>query len=1250
MTTEASRRPIASRSVAVLLVVLSFTALVVVGDPGVAQAADPEPIPADLWDTNPDVPDGTSYIAIRREPAGYSSPTTVPGSGAEVDEHVYTKANASIELREEGGRIGFEIWQDGRKFLWLSALDWAALTTGFHEPARVDWSSCAVDTQAWIAVDEIERGTAGIESLTVRYGQHCAGDGSTLMGKVHWNASDATVPSGPTPIPDGLWDMPAPVDAGQSYVLLDGDVDDPAPWRGTHVYTKADSRMAVELEGRALGISIEGDEDWGGQFVGMSSIADLEAGYYGSLLYPNQNPATGGLSWSGEGRTCTDATGWFAVDEIERGPASSVSLTLRFGFVCDGRELNGKIHWDSTDATEPPGPVAPIPSDLWDVEPEVGEGQTYVAVEGVPGDPVTAGQSFLFTKADADIALIDDEPQVRVIVRGDDFWSGSFAPMERLSSLATGFYPQVQREPFGNPTLGGLSWSGPFGGCNKVDGWMAVDELTRSAGTIESVTIRFHQICVGGHAIRGKIRWIASDTTEPPGPVSPVPADLWDAAPPTGESQSYVALESPVGDPIGNAANELYTKANSVMLVDESSEGRITVSVKGDVGWNGSFTPMSSLEGVEVGYYRDLVGRVNPARGSAKWASESRHCNWATGWFAVDEVTRTNGSLTSLTLRFEQSCEDGPALHGKIRWNAADTTVPPGPENPVPGDLWDSMPDVGADQSFLALEGDAGGALAGAPHELYTKANSLLSVSESNGSLTVGADGDQAWSATFVPKVSSGPISLGLYRDAVLTPSKNTTRNTMKVHLTRGPTGPESCTTADGWFAVDELARTGSTITSATFRFAYTCDGTNTLHGKFRWNASDPTTGPGPVQPIPDGLWDVVTPDGAAEDWVYLEADPADPVSGGIAQVVVNSLYPPFVGDWENTLVLFAGEGDEGWMGTFERPGDGFVEAGFYPNLSSSTWANPVKGGLELERSDGTRCGGEITGWFAVDSIERIDGQVTKLDLRFEQSCGGAAPLRGKVHIEDRTPPTTTTSTTTAPATTTTSTTTSPSTSTTTTPPLPVLGLPPGSPRGSIDMAAGGAGAVKVRGWALDPDTGSSIAIRVSLDGRSTTFTASASRPDVGSAFAGYGPLHGFDLSLPTTSGAHRVCVTAVDQGVGSNKGLGCRDVNVLSGSPFGSFDSLVGGTGALRVTGWAIDPDTEVPVRVRVLVDGVATTVMAGSSRPDVAAAFPGYGSMRGFNGRIVASKGAHTVCVSALDIGPGSNKSFGCRTVTVR
>ena len=45
-------------------------------------------------------------------------------------------------------------------------------------------------------------------------------------------------------------------------------------------------------------------------------------------------------------------------------------------------------------------------------------------------------------------------------------------------------------------------------------------------------------------------------------------------------------------------------------------------------------------------------------------------------------------SLSAIDLRFEQHCEgSGPALHGKIHWEAGDTTTAPGPVTP-PSGLW----------------------------------------------------------------------------------------------------------------------------------------------------------------------------------------------------------------------------------------------------------------------------------------------------------------------------------------------------------------------------------------------------------------------------------------------------------------------------------------------------------------------------------------------------------------------------------
>ncbi len=104
---------------------------------------------------------------------------------------------------------------------------------------------------------------------------------------------------------------------------------------------------------------------------------------------------------------------------------------------------------------------------------------------------------------------------------------------------------------------------------------------------------------------------------------------------------------------------------------------------------------------------------------------------------------------------------------------------------------------------------------------------------------------------------------------------------------------------------------------------------------------------------------------------------------------------------------------------------------------------------------------------------------------------------------------------------------------------------------------------------------------------------------------------------------------------------------------PFGFLEttsSPVGG--ALRVTGWAIDPDTTAPATVSVSVDGgVVGTAGAGLPRPDVGAAYPGSGDNHGFDVTVGAPAGTHSVCVDVLNVGPSGPTPvrLGCSTLSI-
>ena len=136
--------------------------------------------------------------------------------------------------------------------------------------------------------------------------------------------------------------------------------------------------------------------------------------------------------------------------------------------------------------------------------------------------------------------------------------------------------------------------------------------------------------------------------------------------------------------------------------------------------------------------------------------------------------------------------------------------------------------------------------------------------------------------------------------------------------------------------------------------------------------------------------------------------------------------------------------------------------------------------------------------------------------------------------------------------------------------------------------------------------------------------------------------------ALPAVGGGV-VCATAINQNDGRDKTIGCRTIT-MGPDPIGYLDETSPGPAGLHVAGWSIDADTASPIDVHVYVDNAfAQAVNATVSRPDVAAAYPGYGSAHGFDLTLPATPGQHTVCAYGINVGAGSvNTQLGCKTVT--
>jgi hypothetical protein len=121
----------------------------------------------------------------------------------------------------------------------------------------------------------------------------------------------------------------------------------------------------------------------------------------------------------------------------------------------------------------------------------------------------------------------------------------------------------------------------------------------------------------------------------------------------------------------------------------------------------------------------------------------------------------------------------------------------------------------------------------------------------------------------------------------------------------------------------------------------------------------------------------------------------------------------------------------------------------------------------------------------------------------------------------------------------------------------------------------------------------------------------------------------------------------------GTNLWLWCARI---SPDPMGQLDVAAQAAGGIRISGWAIDPDTTAPIEVRVYrfdSHGISGTNLgpATTSRPDVGAhfAYAGYGDAHGFDAVVGAGAGPQWVCAYAINAGEGATSLLGCRLLVL-
>lgn len=647
------------------------------------------------------------------------------------------------------------------------------------------------------------------------------------------------------PIPSGLWSAPAgSTPATGNYVYLQSDSGDFVGSGRTYSYTDADTQIGVtSASPLRIGLNVQGNQSWTGAFLLPSGAANLQAGYFSNLTRaPFADPAVGGIDWTGEGRGCNTQKGWIVIDQITLSGSVITSLDMRFEQHCEGGSsaLHGQIHWSQASASNPPshGPQ-PIPASLWKPAPTaLPTTGNYVYLQSDVGDYIGQGKTYLYVPTNANLTPTSTGAYVGFNVTGNQNWTSDFKGMQGMSQLAVGYYSGLQRYPFNNPVLGGMDWSGDGRGCNTLVGWFVIDSIAYSGNTLSVLDLRFEQHCEGGGpALHGQIHWTlanAQSSAANPSVPQAIPSNLWKAAPgSTPSSGNYMYLESAPGDYIGGGQTFNYTRANSILTVNNSG-AHVGVSVTGDKNWTGDFQGMQGMTQLSVGYYGSLerFPFSNPVLGGIDWSGDGRGCNTLSGWFAIDNITYSNGAISSIDLRFEQHCESAAAapLHGQLHWTVNDTTSPPGPVNPPPAGLWSPNLSFTAPLgNYVYLVSDVGDYIGGGLTQLYFSNNSSLSaIPNLTAAFKISVGG---WTGNFIGMNSLSQLQPGYYGNLERYPFNNPVKGGMD-----WSGNGRGCNTLNGWFVVDNVSYSLGQLTAIDLRFEQHCEGMlAALHGVVHW-------------------------------------------------------------------------------------------------------------------------------------------------------------------------------------------------------------------------------------------------------------------------------------------------------------------------------------------------------------------------------------------------------------------------------
>lgn len=414
-------------------------------------------------------------------------------------------------------------------------------------------------------------------------------------------------------------------------------------------YTPANATIRLSGDAGYPIVSVTTSTDWWYIVFAAPSGDLLHPGTYeGVERAAFHTGRAAGMDVIGDGRSCNDVYGSFAINQIATDPRGSVTrLDATFTQYCESATapaLTGTVLYNA----------APL---------------SY-SFSSDPGDYIGQGQARAYTGATSLFILSGTPEGVTFIVSGlRDQWTIQLAP-PRGKRLTPGTYANAERAPFRTGNHPGLDVFGDGRVCDSVSGTFTITTLeTNGGGDVNRLDGTFVQYCDGATSgLYGTVHM--SSLHSAAAYTVPLPT-----APGSAVVRTTLSLNSTTGDPIGQGNTASYAPPAAVFKVSGDSADLTVAVTTSTEAWSLELAaPLG--ERLHPGFYNNAErARWRTGRSPGLDLSvNGQVCNGVYGSFVLNQIgADLKGRISTLDATFTQNCgsSDASPLRGTILYNAS---------------------------------------------------------------------------------------------------------------------------------------------------------------------------------------------------------------------------------------------------------------------------------------------------------------------------------------------------------------------------------------------------------------------------------------------------------------------------------------------------------------------------------------------------------------------------------------------------